>query len=196
MSIIFEQFEYQFDKLQAAHGVTKSAKIIDQWYQEFQDLEYGPFVKAMRRCQYSERFPNWDKFKSEYKNSLGPVNKVGEKSGCQYCHNGKVFYRDYLQKINDVRDLAANCSLCSLNKSPDLIDIDPERLMKDSMGVLRTKEAVEHETKVVAAPPNRNSVNGAEVVRTVFGKDDPRKEAVRRKTHYVESKRESGEAPF
>ena len=88
MPVTFKQFETQFDKLQAAFSVTRTSKIIDQWYQQFKDCEYEPFVKAMNRLLIREKFPNWGMVWAEYRNLLSPASKVKGKTGCQYCNDG------------------------------------------------------------------------------------------------------------
>jgi hypothetical protein len=198
MPVTFEQFECQFDKLQAAFGVTKSSKNIDKWYQEFEDCEYGPFVKAMHSCQYDERFPTWGKFRAEYRNCLGPELKSVDKPECKYCTGGKVFYRGFIQRSNDVHDLMGNCAVCCAGKLGGRLDVDPRTLIKDSLGILRTRRAVEHDRKQGAMnnQPQRKPVNGLEVVQTTFGKDEEGKEEDRRKSLYVEKKRENEGAQF
>jgi len=141
MPITLDQFTKQFEKLQASQGITKSPKILDRWFEEFQDLEYFPFVNAMKRLQYGEKFPNWDMFKSQYRNCIG-VQKPIKRIGCKHCCGGWVYYRDYDTKANKVTDYAANCVLCSPGKSSDMKDINPHNLVKDESGQLITEKAL------------------------------------------------------
>lgn len=194
MPITFEQFECQFDNLQAAFSATKSAKIMELWFKEFDDLEHGPFVKAMHRCQYGERFPTWEKFKGEYENCLGPQDKSIDRPKCDYCTNGRVLFRDYIEEVRDVQDMAANCALCSSGRSQFMGNVDSRQLIKDAFSVLRTRRAVEHEKKAMTMRPNTTPANGREIAQAIFGKDDPVKEKVRRENLY--KNREKEHVPF
>lgn len=192
MPITFEQFENQFDKLQAAFTVTKSSKIIDRWYQEFQKCEHGPFCIAMRRLQHGERFPNWGLVWSEYRNCLGPVSKLKKNVGCRLCISGTVFYRDYVQQTDEVKDLVAVCILCSADNFSGLNHIDPRILVKDSIGILRTPSGVEHDKKggAMIKTPNRKPANGMEIAQAILGRDNPKNEEIRKRRLYAESRRE------
>ena len=180
--LTLDQFEIQFNKLQASFGTIKPAKIMEQWYEEFSDLEYFPFVSAMKRLQYGDRFPNWDTFKSEYRNAVGSVSKEFYK-GCQYCNNGIVLFSDINHKSKQVASQAGNCSLCSLGRIRDMANINPTHLITDSMGTNRTRRALamdlESGMRVEPARDSGCDNSPGQTVRNVFGKDDPDQERKR-----------------
>ena len=45
------QFEHQFNKLCAAFGVSKSEKIKDAWFEEFEECDYFTFCEAIKLLQ-------------------------------------------------------------------------------------------------------------------------------------------------
>jgi hypothetical protein len=188
MPITIDQFETQFNKLQASFGSMKSPKILDQWYEEFNDLEYFPFLNAMKRLQYGQKFPTWEMFKAEYRNCLGVQVKTAYK-GCDHCSGGVVLFRDIHPKSKQVSDQAANCSLCSLNRIRDMANVNPSQLFEDSMGTLRTRRALalDLENGVgIDSMPSSKPQNINKIVQDVFGKDDP----VQERQRYGSLKRE------
>jgi hypothetical protein len=145
--ITIEQFQTQFDKLQAAFGVTKSGKIAEQWFMEFEEFEFKPFVDACRRLQYSERFPTWDMMKQAYRNAVGQKSTEPHK-GCDECENGTVLFRDYRKAHPDfdrrvLSDCAANC-ICSKNRVPYMFNLDRRKLSLDDQGTYWTARALEY----------------------------------------------------
>jgi hypothetical protein len=143
-----EQFETQFNKLQAAFSTSKPGKVMDQWFEEFEDCEWQPFQKAMRRCQYGDRFPTWDVFKQQYANCVGEKEKETYE-GCGECVEGRVLYDDYVQAHEDfpsrkvMSSRVANC-ICSRNKIPYLINLDRRKLSMDTQGTYYTARALAH----------------------------------------------------
>ena len=106
MPITTEQFEEQFNKLQAAFGTVKPAKIFEEWFKEFENEDYFTFLAAMKRSQYGQRFPTWEVFKAELKNSRGAtVTEVY--AGCGQCNAGVVLFRDF-NRNGHVSDQAGN----------------------------------------------------------------------------------------
>ena len=144
--ITHEQFTVQFDKLQAAFSTTKAPKVGDQWFEEFEDSEPHPFQQAMRRCQYGERFPTWDVFRTQYQNCLGVEEKLNY-DGCGECHEGRVHYVDYVLAHKDfehrvIVDVVANC-ICRKGKITRLINLDRRLLAMDAKGTYYTKRALD-----------------------------------------------------
>jgi hypothetical protein len=199
MPITLDQFTKQFEKLQASQGTTKSPRVLDQWFEEFQNCEYFPFVKAMKRLQYGQKFPNWEAFKAEYRNTQGIEANKPEYKGCEHCQKGMVMFRDIHLKSGLVSDQAANCSLCSQGRIRDMANKDPSKLVVDSMGTLRTKRALvmDLENGMRVDPPKQSTSERENIMTIVqgvgvdVGRDDSEKETVRRKSLHVESKREN-----
>ena len=201
----FEQFEILFDKLQAAFCVTRTSKIIEQWYQEFKDCDYFAFCKAISRLKLNDKFPNWGMVWTEYRNCLGPIEQRAIQ-GCDVCQNGKIFHRAYNRKVNEVKDSIGSCLRCAPGLD-GLPKVNPERLHKDRIGVLRLPDALQHDRKtgwlkkendldlqmnqIISKPIPED------IVTEVFGEDDPQQEEIRRKNIYKESKLEEREVvPF
>jgi hypothetical protein len=194
--ITLEQFQTQFNRLQASFGLSKSNKIIDQWFGEFEKCEFVPFTRAMKNLQYGERFPNWKMLKEEYRNNAGEVDKQ-KYLGCELCRSGVVLFRGVDPRSGQVVDMAANCSICSNNRLMRMANIDPTRLTRDAMGTWRTPRAVEMdladgmrvEDKYVGQvqPP-------MDVVKNVFGSADPARERKRYGSLKREEEREMREA--
>lgn len=156
-----EQFETQFNKLSAAFGTTKSEKIMDQWYQEFQECDFKPFVDAMKRCQYGDRFPTWDVFRTQYKNCLGEPEVVKDGVGCDFCHNGRVFFWDHRLVKHDsdervIAEVAANCGACSRDKIRNMASVSTEQFYRDKSGDLWSPRAYSEKQRVLKH--NRNQI--------------------------------------
>lgn len=187
MPIEIEQFETQFLKLQASFGTVKPAKIIEEWFKEFEDEDYFTFVKAIKKCQYGDRFPNWAVFKAELRNAQGMTGQEAFK-GCGECHGGVVLFRD-VNKNNEVTDQAANCAECSLNKTLGMANVFPKKLHKDDFDILRTRRALEKDVEKgarIANPKQVQPQNPIVIAKKVFGADDPENE----KKRYGSLKRE------
>lgn len=178
-----QQFELQFGKLQAAFGVVKPAKIMDEWYDEFQDVDYSQFATAMKKLQYGERFPTWSVFKTELRNAQGMTTQEAFQ-GCGECHGGVVLFRD-VNKNNEVTDQASNCAECSLNKKMDMANVFPSKLHKDAFGILRTHRAVQQERKKgvrveePAIDVSYEQPNVKQMVKSVYGSEDQANERKR-----------------
>ena len=58
--ITLEQFEVQFNKLQAAFGTVKSAKIFEEWYKEFEYEDYSCllYTSPSPRDRQKSRMPS------------------------------------------------------------------------------------------------------------------------------------------
>lgn len=189
MPIEIEQFETQFAKLQASFGTVKSAKIVEEWFKEFEDEDYFTFVKAIKKCQYGDRFPNWAVFRAELRNAQGVTVQEAFK-GCGDCHSGVVLFRD-VNKNGEVTDQAANCAECSQNKKLDMANVYPNKLHKDAFGILRTHRALEQErNKGVRIeepkPTGYKQPNVKQMVTKVYGSEDQANE----KKRYGSLKRE------
>jgi len=137
-----EQFQAQWEKLEASFGSTKPQKLMSRWYDEFhEECDYGPFAEAMKRLQYGQKFPNFAMFKAEYR-AVSPEQKakLDPSSNCKYCESGVIMYRK-VNKGGYVRDNAANCGVCSRNRR-QMATVDPRLLDLDKFGFYRTKEAL------------------------------------------------------
>ena len=197
MPITLEQFETQFNKLQAAFATVKPAKITEEWFKEFEDEDYSTFVSAMKRSQYGQRFPTWEVFKAELKNSRGAtVTEVY--AGCGQCNAGVVLFRDF-NRNGQVSDQAGNCANCSEDKHPDMANVHPDRLHIDSMGTLRTQRALKkdladgmrvEEMRLKYA----NVRSPKQISQDVYGKADPEKERKRYGSLKREEEREAKES--
>tara|TARA_R100001594_G_C3931338_1_gene238233 strand:+ start:41 stop:634 length:594 start_codon:yes stop_codon:yes gene_type:complete len=195
MPITLDQFEVQFNKLQASFGTVKSAKIFEEWFKEFEDEEYYTFLKAIKRCQYGDKFPTWAVFKAELKNARG-VSTTEHRTGCGLCHGGVVLFRD-LNREGQVSDQASNCGNCSEGRIPDMANVHPDRLHVDAVGTLRTRRALAKDLKDgwrIEEPKNREEaqvVNVKEMVIERFGKEDPDNERKRYGSLKREEEREA-----
>ena len=196
MPVTTEQFEEQFNKLQAAFGTVKPAKIFEEWFKEFENEDYFTFVSAMKRSQYGQRFPTWEVFKAELKNSQG-VTAREVYVGCGQCNAGRVLFRD-LNRNGQVSDQVANCADCSEGKIRDIANVFPDRLHIDSMGTLRTQRALKkdladgmrvEEMKLKYA----NVRSPKQITQDVYGKADPEKERKRYGSLKREEEREAKE---
>ena len=197
MPITLDQFEEQFNKLQAAFGTVKPAKITEEWFKEFENEDYFTFLAAMKRSQYGQRFPTWEVFKAELKNSRGAtVTEVY--AGCGQCNAGVVLFRDF-NRNGQVSDQAGNCANCSEDKHPDMANVRPDRLHIDSMGTLRTQRALKkdladgmrvEEMKLKYA----NVRSPKQITQDVYGKADPEKERKRYGSLKREEEREANES--
>ena len=141
-----EQFEIQFNKLQAAFSTSKSAKTMDRWFEEFEECELIPFQRAMRRCQYGDRFPTWEMFNQKYRDCLGAEEKLD--SGCGECVDGRVFFTDHVIARKGfenrvISELVANC-VCCHGKIPYLQNMDRRKLSMDVQGTYYTSRALAH----------------------------------------------------
>ena len=196
MPITVDQFEAQFNKLQAAFGTVKPAKIFEEWFKEFEKEDYFTFIAAMKRSQYGQRFPTWEVFRAELKNSKGStVQQVY--AGCGHCNAGKVLFRD-INRNGQVSDQAGNCANCSEDKQPDMANVRRNKLHLDSMGNYRTQRALKKDLEdgVRVEEPHKSfseSGRAADVVRDVFGSDDPDKERKRYGSIKREEEREARE---
>lgn len=197
MPITIEQFEIQFNKLQGSFGYTKSPKILEAWYEEFEYSDYQTFLATMKKLRYGEKFPTFAMFKAEYKNVLGASNQpgTGEIPGCEYCHGGTVLYRDYVEEARGVRDLAGNCGVCNDNSTRGLKNIDGRLLIKDQLGILRTKKAVELDSARGDMSGQVNRKADKKLVTKLYGSEDPQKEKIRAKNLWVDKQRDE-EVPF
>tara|TARA_R110002020_G_scaffold46195_5_gene131546 strand:- start:6028 stop:6630 length:603 start_codon:yes stop_codon:yes gene_type:complete len=196
MPITVDQFEAQFNKLQAAFGTVKSPKIFEEWFKEFEHEDYFTFLTAMKRSQYGQRFPTWEVFKAELRNSQGVTVKEAY-AGCGHCKAGVVLFRD-LNRNGQVSDQAGNCANCSENKQPDMVNVRRQKLHLDSMGNYRTQRALKKDLEdgVRVEEPHKSfpeSGRVADVVRDVFGSDDPGKERKRYGSIKREEEREARE---
>ena len=195
MPITLDQFEVQFNKLQASFGTVKSAKIFEEWFKEFEDEEYYTFLKAIKQCQYGERFPTWAVFKAELKNA-GGGGATQISKGCSMCYSGVVLFRD-LNKNGQVSDQASNCGNCSEGRIRDMANVHPDRLHVDAVGTLRTQRALEMDRKNgwrIEEPKNHEEarvVNVNEMVIKQFGKEDPDNERKRYGSLKREEEREA-----
>ena len=158
----------------------------------------------MHRCQYGERFPTWAKFKDEYRNVAGPSFQGDGGTYCLEggaCVKGKIFYRAYNRKTKTVHDLVGSCVECSLEKG-NLGKVTPGKLHRDKLGVYRLSEALfwdrkngdlsphnDPETKMVFQEPALPA-NAKNIVKEIFGKDNPAQEEVRRKNLYENREKE------
>ena len=190
----FEQFETQFNKLQAAFGTVKPAKILEEWFREFEKEDYFTFLNAMKRCQYGQRFPTWEVFRAELRNAQGVTVKEAF-VGCGQCNAGVVLFRDF-NRTGQVSDQAGNCANCSEGKQRDMANVRRQRLHVDSMGNYRTQRALKKDlADGVRIEELSKSFSGsgrvADVVRDVFGKDDPDKERKRYGSIKREEEREA-----
>lgn len=197
MPITIEQFEIQFNKLQGSFGYAKSAKIMEAWFEEFEYSDYQTFLATMKKLRYGEKFPTFAMFQSEYKKILADKNPgaTTEKKGCDYCHSGTVLYRDYVEEARGVRDLAGNCCVCNPDSQRRMADIDGRNLIRDTLGVLRTRRAVEMDQAKGDMPGQAKRKPDPEIVTKLFGKEDPQKEKVREKNLWVDKQRDE-EVPF
>ncbi len=189
MPITTEQFETQFNKLQASFGAVKPAKIFEEWFKEFEHEDYFTFLTAMQRSQYGQRFPTWEVFKAELRNARG-VTVAEEFKGCGNCNAGVVLFRDFNQN-GQVSDQAGNCANCCEGKRRDMANVHPDRLHIDSMGTLRTQRALKKDLEDgMRVEDPRVEIQYApapkKVVQEVFGKDDP----VNERKRYGSLKRE------
>lgn len=143
--LTIDQFSTEFKKLQASFGLSKSEKILDTWYEEFEYCELKPFRTAMRRCQYGEKFPNWDVFKTEYRNCLDPIQKQIAEPECKLCRNGVVLFQDLELRTGEkeVLSFAANCNVCSMGRSGIMINLDSRNLARDNNNHLITRRALQ-----------------------------------------------------
>lgn len=187
--ITTQQFEFQFGKLQAAFGVVKPAKIMDEWYDEFQDVDYSQFATAMKKLQYGDRFPTWSVFKAELRNAQGMTVQEAFK-GCGECHSGVVLFKD-VNKNGEVTDQAANCAECSQNKKTDMANVYPNKLHKDAFGILRTHRALQQERKKGVRieepkPTGYKQSDVKQIITKVYGSEDQANE----KKRYGSLKRE------
>ena len=196
MPITVDQFETQFNKLQAAFGTVKPAKIFEEWFKEFEKEDYFNFLTAMKRSQYGQRFPTWEVFKAELRNSQGVTVREAY-AGCGHCNAGVVLFRD-LNRNGQVSDQAGNCANCSEGKQQDMANVRRQKLHLDSMGNYRTQRALKKDLEDgvrVEEPHKSFSESGrvTDVVRDVFGSDDPDKERKRYGSIKREEEREARE---
>lgn len=194
MPITVDQFEEQFNKLQAAFGTVKPAKIFEEWFKEFEHEEYFVFLTAMKRSQYGQRFPTWEVFKAELRNSKGITVREAF-VGCGQCNAGVVLFRDF-NGVGQVSDQAGNCANCSEGKQPDMANVRRSKLHLDSMGNYRTQRAVRKDLEDgvrIEEPPESFSGSGkiTDVVKDVFGVNDPAKERKRYGSIKREEERET-----
>ena len=197
MPITLDQFEEQFNKLQAAFGTVKPTKITEEWFKEFENEDYFTFLGAMKRSQYGQRFPTWEVFRAELKNAKGVTEKPAY-VGCGQCSAGVVLFRDF-NRYGQVSDQAGNCAICSEGKRPDMANVFPDRLHIDSMGTLRTQRALKKdledgmrvdEMKIKDAnirPPKQ-------IAQDIYGKADLAKERRRYGSLKREEEREAKES--
>jgi len=200
MPITVDQFEAQFNKLQAAFGTVKPAKIFEEWFREFEKEDYFTFLTAMKRSQYGQRFPTWEVFRAELKNSKGStVQQVY--AGCGHCNAGVVLFRDF-NSNGQVSDQAGNCANCSEGKRQDMANVRREKLHLDSMGTYRTQRALKkdledgvriEEPLVVSVS---NSLPPKQIAQKIYGKADPAKERKRYGSLKREEEREAREADY
>ena len=194
--ITLDQFEVQFNKLQAAFGTVKSAKIFEELYKEFEYEDYSVFLGAMKSCQYGDRFPTWDVFKQHLRNSRG-VTVAEEFNGCGDCHTGVVLFRD-INSNGQVSDQAANCAECSINKKKGMANVYPRRLHRDAVGVLRTQRALRQDVENgerIEEPKAKTEerVEVGQIVKEVYGSEDPDNERKRYGSLKREEEREANE---
>lgn len=194
--ITSEQFDQQFKKLQASFGYAKSEKIQDGWFEEFENCDYVPFVKAMKRLQYGTKFPTWEMFRFEYSClASGEISRKPVIAGCVGCNNGKIFYRAYARKIKEVKDRIGCCLKC-VPDMPGLGKVNPDWLHKDKAGVYRLPEALKKDRETGALRPDNDPdvelvmqapsrpQGGEEIAKDLsrplpYETDDPDKEKIR-----------------
>jgi len=185
-----EIFDTEFEKLQSAFGVSKSEKIKDGWHAEFEGYEPVPFQKAMHRCQYGERFPNWATFKAEYLNCVDPsfAREQGVE-GCNKCQKGRIpflslYTRRHRNRENkivegkEIKELIGFCLNCVPSKEvvkaraigfyAGLPLVNPQKLFKDESNAYWLPEALAFANKEgkirrispVLSAPNVNNLAG------------------------------------
>lgn len=194
MPITLDQFETQFSKLQASFGTVKSARIVEEWFKEFENEDYFAFINAMKRSQYGQKFPTWEIFRAELRNAQG-TTVAEEFKGCGQCHSGVVLFRDF-NKGGGVSDQAGNCANCSEGRRRDMANVHPDRLHVDAVGTLRTQRALKKDQEDgwrIEEPKKRNNETGNvnEVVQSVYGKEDPANERKRYGSLKREEEREA-----
>ena len=197
MPITLEQFEVQFDKLQAAFGTVKPSKILEQWFTEFESEDYFTFLTAMKRSQYGQRFPTWEMFKAELRNSRGVAVRE-EYKGCGKCEKGVVLFKD-INRHGKITEQAANCAKCSEGKLRDMASVHPEKLHRDAVDTLRTQRALKQERAdgVRIEEPRvqeAETPKPMEMVRNIYGVDDPANERKRYGSLKREEEREANVA--
>lgn len=196
MPITTEQFETQFNKLQAAFGTVKPAKIFEEWFKEFEKEDYFTFLTAMKRSQYGQRFPTWEVFKAELKNAKGAtVQQVY--AGCGHCNAGVVLFRDF-NSNGQVSDQAGNCANCSEGKQQDMVNVRRNKLHLDSTGTYRTQRALKKDLEdgMRVEEMNLKYANvrpPKQISQDIYGKADPAKERKRYGSLKREEEREAGE---
>jgi hypothetical protein len=145
--ILEETFIDEFNKLCAAFSTSKSKEICSQWGVEFEDCDLTTFRKAMLRCQYGDRFPNWDMFRTQYRNCLPETEraqtipaeilacthnyKTLEKQGNENlapCFDGAILVQGFRAKTGKLGNFRFNCAICSKNRDPGLISGNPKEL--------------------------------------------------------------------
>ena len=194
MPVTLDQFETQFNKLQAAFGAVKPAKILEQWYNEFSEEDYFTFITAMRRCQYGQKFPTWEMFKAELRNARG-VEVREEFKGCGKCFGGVVLFRD-VARNGKVSDQAGNCAKCSEGKRRDMASVHPDRLHIDAVDTLRTQRALKQDRadgQRIEEPRIREveAPQPMELVKNIYGTADPANERKRYGSLKREEEREA-----
>jgi len=120
MPILDTQFDELFARLEGAFSVKKSGAIKDQWLIEFEDCDYRTFCKTIERLTKGERFPTWAMVWDTYRPILPQELQKKDSPGCADCHNGRVFYVDYIYtRKGDAKSgfmdysLVGNCGACS-----------------------------------------------------------------------------------
>jgi hypothetical protein len=125
-------FINEFEKLASAFGTTKSKDVCSKWLDEFQELEPEPFKKAMHRCQYGDRFPNWVMFRQQYRNCLPKIeseNVPQEVLNCEFsyrtspedgskpvCFDGVLLVQGQHPVTGKLGYKSFNCGICSKDR--------------------------------------------------------------------------------
>ena len=143
MRIDEDVFNEQMRGLMVARGNYLSAKDKDEkkryWYLEFRDCDEQAFIRTMGKLKFGEgSFPSYAEFQGQYNIVMPPGERLAGREYCGLCVGGAVFYRD-LNINGEVHDMSAGCSRCSPKRESQ---VNPHKLHKDKVGVLRTFEAL------------------------------------------------------
>jgi len=142
-------FNDQMRGLMVARGNYLSAKDKEEkkryWFLEFRNCDERAFIRTIEQLKFSEDsgFPTFYDFRTLYNSLLPPAERLKGKQFCGLCHQGTVLYRAVHPRSKEVHDTSANCSICAGNRNNDVLNINPNNLIKDKVGVLRTSDAME-----------------------------------------------------
>ena len=103
-------FLNEFHRLEASMGVTKTVKLVDQWYEEFKHCQLEAFNKTMQALRFGEKFPTWRMYMEQYR-IFEDREQAIVSNLCRCCLNGRVYWV-WLKKDYGAAYYSSPCKMC------------------------------------------------------------------------------------